>query len=99
VSRLKETIPYYHLRLSVKPGITGWAQILYEYGDSDESTTKKLEYDLYYLKYMSPLFDLQILFETFKVVIFGAWSPVSQQAQPKADPPLAEAGRTQRKIA
>ena len=71
VSRLKEKIPYYHLRLSVKPGITGWAQILYEYGDSDESTTKKLEYDLYYLKYMSPLFDLQILFETFKVVIFG----------------------------
>jgi len=71
VSRLKEKIPYYHLRLSVKPGITGWAQILYEYGDSDESATKKLEYDLYYLKHMSPLFDLQILFETLKVVIFG----------------------------
>jgi len=71
VSRLKEKIPYYHLRFSVKPGITGWAQIMYDYGDSEEDAVGKLEYDLYYLKYMSPVFDLQILVETFKVVIFG----------------------------
>jgi lipopolysaccharide/colanic/teichoic acid biosynthesis glycosyltransferase len=71
VSRLKEKIPYYHLRSSVKPGITGWAQVLYDYSDSDDSAVKKLEYDLYYLKYLSPFFDLQILFETLKVVIFG----------------------------
>ena len=69
VSMLKEKIPYYHLRFSIKPGITGWAQISYSYTNNEEDTMRKLEYDLYYVKYMSPLFDLQILFETFKVVI------------------------------
>ena len=69
VSMLKEKIPYYHLRCSIKPGITGWAQISHPYANSEEDTMRKLEYDLYYVKYMSPLFDLQILFETFKVVI------------------------------
>jgi len=69
VSMLKEKIPYYHLRFSIKPGITGWAQISYRYGDSEETAIRKLEYELYYVKYMSPIFDLQILFETFKVVI------------------------------
>jgi sugar transferase (PEP-CTERM system associated) len=71
VSQLKEKIPYYELRFTVKPGISGWAQISYQYGDSEDDAVEKLQYDLYYTKYMSPVFDLQILFETVKVVLLG----------------------------
>lgn len=69
VDGLKAAIPYYSLRFSVKPGITGWAQVSYKYGASDEDAVEKLQYDLYYLKHMSPVFDLQIIFETIKVVL------------------------------
>jgi sugar transferase (PEP-CTERM system associated) len=72
VERLKENIPYYDLRHSVKPGITGWAQICYRYGDSEHDAVEKLQYDLYYIKHMSPVFDLQIIFESFKVILFGS---------------------------
>ena len=71
VEPLKQNIPYYDLRHSVKPGITGWAQICYRYGDSEQDAIEKLQYDLYYIKHMSPVFDLQIIFESFKVIIFG----------------------------
>jgi lipopolysaccharide/colanic/teichoic acid biosynthesis glycosyltransferase len=71
VEQLKQTIPYYDLRHSVKPGITGWAQISYQYGDSEQDAIEKLQYDLYYIKHMSPIFDLQIIFETIKVILFG----------------------------
>jgi sugar transferase (PEP-CTERM system associated) len=71
VSELKEKIPYYQFRFSVKPGITGWAQISYSYGDSEADAIEKLQYDLYYTKYLSPVFDLQILFETIKVILLG----------------------------
>ena len=71
VSQLKEKIPYYHLRHLVKPGITGWAQVSYSYGDSEEDAVEKLQYDLYYLKKLSPFFDLQIIFETAKIVLLG----------------------------
>jgi exopolysaccharide biosynthesis polyprenyl glycosylphosphotransferase len=71
VSQLKEQIPYYELRFTVKPGITGWAQISYQYGDSEDDATEKLQFDLYYTKHMAPIFDLQILFETVKVVLLG----------------------------
>jgi exopolysaccharide biosynthesis polyprenyl glycosylphosphotransferase len=71
VDQLKEKIPYYSLRFSVKPGITGWAQILHEYADSEEDAIEKLQYDLYYVKNVSPIFDLQIIIETFKVILFG----------------------------
>jgi exopolysaccharide biosynthesis polyprenyl glycosylphosphotransferase len=71
VAQLKKHIPYYELRFSVKPGITGWAQISYGYGDDETDAVEKLQYDLYYAKYMSPMFDLQILFETIKVVLLG----------------------------
>ena len=71
VSQLKEKIPYYQFRFSVKPGITGWAQISYPYGDSEADAIEKLQYDLYYTKYLSPVFDLQILFETIKVILLG----------------------------
>ena len=72
VEQLKQTIPYYDLRHSVKPGITGWAQISYRYGDSEQDAVEKLQYDLYYIKHMSPIFDLQIIFESFKVIMLGS---------------------------
>ena len=72
VERLKQTIPYYDLRHSVKPVITGWAQISYGYGDSERDAVEKLQYDLYYIKHMSPVFDLQIIFESLKVILFGS---------------------------
>ncbi len=72
VEQLKSKIPYYYLRHSVKPGITGWAQISYPYGDSEAGAIEKLQYDLYYIKNMSPLFDLQIIFESFKVILLGS---------------------------
>jgi len=71
VEQLKKEIPYYDQRFSVKPGITGWAQIKYRYGASREDALEKLKYDLYYIKNLSPLFDLMIIFETVKVVLFG----------------------------
>jgi sugar transferase (PEP-CTERM system associated) len=72
VQTLNRKIPYYSLRHSIKPGITGWAQICYSYGDSEEDAIEKLQYDLYYMKNMSPLFDLQIIFESLKVVLLGS---------------------------
>jgi len=72
VERLKQNIPYYDLRHSVKPGITGWAQISYRYGDNEQDAVEKLQYDLYYIKHMSPIFDLQIIFESFKVILFSS---------------------------
>ena len=71
VEQLKKEILYYDQRFSVKPGITGWAQIKYRYGASREDALEKLKYDLYYIKNLSPLFDLMIIFETVKVVLFG----------------------------
>jgi len=68
---LEQQIPYYALRHSVRPGITGWAQIKYQYGASVEETKTKLEYDLFYVKHISILLDLAVLFETMKVVIYG----------------------------
>lgn len=71
VEQLKQKIPYYDLRHSVKPGITGWAQICYRYADSEQDAVEKLQYDLYYIKHMSPVFDLQIIFESLKVILLG----------------------------
>lgn len=72
VEQLKQNIPYYDLRHSVKPGITGWAQISYPYGDSEQDAVEKLQYDLYYIKHLSPIFDLQIIFESLKVIMLGS---------------------------
>lgn len=74
VEQLIEKIPYYSLRESVKPGVTGWAQICYPYGASEEDAYEKLQYDLYYIKNMSFLLDLTIIFETAKVVLLGRGS-------------------------
>jgi sugar transferase (PEP-CTERM system associated) len=71
VSELQRQIPYYMERLAVKPGITGWAQIKYEYGASVEDATEKLQYDLYYIKNLSLFLDLLILLSTVQVVLFA----------------------------
>lgn len=69
VTGLTKEIPHYHLRHLVRPGLTGWAQILFPYGDSVEDSARKLEYDLYYLKNKSILLDIKIALKTIKVVI------------------------------
>jgi sugar transferase (PEP-CTERM system associated) len=66
----KEKIPYYSLRHIVKPGLTGWAQVCWRYGASEEDALEKLKYDMYYLKNISFLLDLQIILKTINVVIF-----------------------------
>jgi sugar transferase (PEP-CTERM system associated) len=70
-SMLSEKIPYFNLRHSVRPGLTGWAQVRLKYSASLDDTKGKLELDLFYLKNLSILVDLAILFETIKVVILG----------------------------
>lgn len=69
VKDLAERIPYFHQRHIVKPGLTGWAQIKYSYGSTDEDALAKLQYDLFYIKNHSVLFDLSILFSTIKTVV------------------------------
>jgi lipopolysaccharide/colanic/teichoic acid biosynthesis glycosyltransferase len=69
VKTLAEQIPYYRQRHCVKPGITGWAQVNHKYGDTLEDTVTKLEYDLYYIKNISPSLDLYIVFNTLKTMI------------------------------
>lgn len=71
VEWLSREIPFYHLRHLVRPGITGWAQVCYEYGASLEQAKEKLRYDLYYLKNISFSFDLYIIFQTVKIVLFS----------------------------
>jgi sugar transferase (PEP-CTERM system associated) len=71
VVSLAKEIPFYPQRLFVKPGVTGWAQIKYHYGASKNDTREKLQYDLYYIKHMSLLFDLSIIFDTIRVVLSG----------------------------
>src|SRR5215469_6046014 len=71
VAQLAEKIPYYVQRHCVKPGITGWAQLCYSYGSSEHDALEKLQYDLYYIKNNSLLFDLAILIQTAEVVLFG----------------------------
>jgi sugar transferase (PEP-CTERM system associated) len=69
VQWLSSEIPFYELRHMIRPGITGWAQVRYQYGASLEETKRKLEYDLYYVKHLSVGLDLLIMFETIKTII------------------------------
>jgi sugar transferase (PEP-CTERM system associated) len=71
VEQLKEEIPFYSQRHAIRPGITGWAQICYPYGASVEDSMEKLKYDLYYIKHMSLVLDVIIIFETAKIVFWG----------------------------
>jgi sugar transferase (PEP-CTERM system associated) len=71
VEQLAKEIPYYQQRHSVKPGLTGWAQVKYQYGSTVEDAMEKLRYDLYYIKHLSIALDLSIVFDTVKVILFG----------------------------
>jgi len=71
VSQLKDEIRFYDLRHSIKPGVTGWAQVRYSYGASVEDAQRKLQYDLFYVKNHSLALDILILVETVRVVLFG----------------------------
>lgn len=71
IKNLAERIPYYEERHRVKPGLTGWAQICYSYGDTEKDAIEKLQYDLYYVKNYSVLLDLLILLQTAEVVMLG----------------------------
>jgi len=71
IERLKQEIPYYNLRHTVRPGITGWAQIRYKYGNCVDDAKEKLRYDLFYIKNMSPGLDVLIFFDTIKTILWG----------------------------
>ncbi len=71
VANLERDIPFYGVRHCVKPGVTGWAQVRFAYGASVEDATRKLQFDLYYVKNHSLFLDLVILLETVRVVLFG----------------------------
>lgn len=74
VLELEQEIPLYHCRHLIKPGITGWAQVKYEYSASVEGARNKLRYDLYYMRHFSPVMDLMIVFMTVRVALFGLGS-------------------------
>lgn len=67
----EKEIPFYNIRHSVKPGLTGWAQVKYPYGMGVEDALEKLTYDIYYIKHQNLIFDLIVIFRTVKIVIFG----------------------------
>ena len=69
IQQLEKEIPYYNLRHTVKPGLTGWAQVMYPYGASVEDAYRKLQYDLYYIKHHSIPFDVKVLLKTVTIVI------------------------------
>ncbi|HXP80477.1 MAG TPA: TIGR03013 family XrtA/PEP-CTERM system glycosyltransferase [Verrucomicrobiae bacterium] len=71
VDTLRKEIPYYHLRHTVRPGITGWAQVRYKYGSSVENSREKLRYDLFYIKNMSAGLDLLVFLHTIKIILLG----------------------------
>jgi sugar transferase (PEP-CTERM system associated) len=85
VDMLAEQIPYYRERHSVKPGLAGWAQIAYPYGASIDDARQKLQYDLYYIKNHSLIFDLLILLQTLDVVVWGRGSRMESYAHEGAE--------------
>ena len=71
VERYEKKIPFYHFRHLVKPGITGWAQVNYPYGESEEDAVAKLQYDLYYIRHYSLKLDAMIVLKTVHTMLFG----------------------------
>jgi len=72
IENLTQLLPFYRARHAVRPGITGWAQVEYRYGNCVEDSKTKLEYDLYYVKHAGPLLDLRILLQTIPIMLQGA---------------------------
>ena len=83
IEELAQQVPFFHERLMVQPGITGWAQVNYPYGSSVEDAKWKLEYDLYYMKHMSLFLDLFILLDTVRIVLRGGLSTASKERLPR----------------
>jgi lipopolysaccharide/colanic/teichoic acid biosynthesis glycosyltransferase len=71
VNMLSKEIPYYHLRHTIRPGITGWAQIRYKYGNSIDDAREKLRYDLFYIKNMSAGLDVLVFVQTIRTILLG----------------------------
>jgi lipopolysaccharide/colanic/teichoic acid biosynthesis glycosyltransferase len=71
VRQLNSIVPFYNVRHLIKPGITGWAQVKYKYGENLEDSIRKLEYDLYYIKNQSATLDLRIIFKTITTIFFS----------------------------
>ena len=71
INEIEKEVPNYNLRHFIKPGLTGWAQVMYPYGASIEDAKRKLEYDLYYVKHQDIFLDIVIFFRTIQTVIFG----------------------------
>ena len=69
VDQLVREIPFYEARHSIKPGVTGWAQVRYRYGSSEADALIKLQYDLYYLKHRGPLLDALIALHTLRTIV------------------------------
>jgi lipopolysaccharide/colanic/teichoic acid biosynthesis glycosyltransferase len=70
VSEIAEVMPFYETRHVIKPGLTGWAQVNYSYGETIEDSLMKLQYDLYYIKHRSLFLDFNIMFKTLSTVLF-----------------------------
>lgn len=68
---LEKTVPFYRCRLLVKPGLTGWAQVKYHYGNTNDDALEKVQYDLYYIKHQSFMLDILIILGTVREVLFG----------------------------
>ena len=85
-----DQIPYYALRTGIRPGVTGWAQIRYGYANNLEEEIEKMRYDLYYIQHVSFWFDVRILVDTVKIVLFGRGSQAADVYRPQApaDPGL-----------
>jgi lipopolysaccharide/colanic/teichoic acid biosynthesis glycosyltransferase len=71
VDKLNERVPFYNARHLIRPGITGWAQVKYKYGENLDDSITKLEYDLYYIKNRSITLDIRILFKTVTTILFS----------------------------
>ena len=80
IKTMEAQIPYYSLRMTVRPGVTGWAQVKYGYAVSQEDVTEKICYDLYYIKHRSLVLDFYIILDTVRIILFGQSSLISPLA-------------------
>ena len=92
IEKLAERIPYYKERLLVPPGITGWAQVKFPYAASIDAARRKLQYDLYYIKHMGLLLDVQILLRTVRTVLGGIRHSEETPADPRREGETTVAG-------
>lgn len=88
ITELEQAIPHYRERLHLQPGLTGWAQVCFPYGETVDDARRKLQYDLYYLKHMSLALDLFILLDTVRIILRGA-THAKAPAEPAVPQPLA----------